>query len=249
LNPGPPSPERDDSRDPQPQDALLVAEVFGPTFQGEGPSAGQQAVFVRLSRCNLSCSWCDTPETWDASRFDLRSWSRRMSGAQVWAEVKARGTGLVVITGGEPLLQQNRLAWLAAMCQATGRRTEIETNGTVAPTAATLGADCRFNVSVKLANSGVPAERRVCAGAIREFVSSGHAVFKFVVTSTADLDEIAQLQCLHGIPQERIWVMPEGTTSSQVIDRMRELADPVLSRGWHLSPRLHTLLWENARGR
>lgn len=226
-----------------------MAEVFGPTFQGEGPSAGQQAVFVRLSRCNLNCSWCDTPETWDASRFDLRSWSRRMSAEQVWEEVTARGTGLVVITGGEPLLQQDRLAWLAATCQATGRRAEIETNGTVAPAAAILGADCRFNVSVKLANSGVPVERRIRAMAIRELVSSGRAVFKFVVTSTADLDEIAGLQRLHDLPQERIWVMPEGTTSSEVLGRMRQLADPVLERGWHLTPRLHTLLWENARGR
>lgn len=239
----------DGGRYPQPRDALLVAEIFGPTLQGEGPSAGQQAVFVRLSRCNLTCSWCDTPETWDVSRFDLSSWARRMTAEQVWAEVTTRGTGLVVFTGGEPLLQQGRLAWLAAMCQATGRRTEIETNGTVAPTAAMLGAGCRFNVSVKLSNSGAPAEQRIRAGAIRELVSSGRAVFKFVVTSAADLEEIAQLQCQHGIPQERIWVMPEGTTSSDVLDRMRKLADLVIDRGWHLSPRLHTLLWDNARGR
>jgi organic radical activating enzyme len=57
---------------------LLVAEMFGPTFQGEGPSAGQRAVFVRTSRCNLSCSWCDTPHTWDWSRFDPHAEARRI---------------------------------------------------------------------------------------------------------------------------------------------------------------------------
>jgi len=226
-----------------------VAEIFGPTFQGEGPSSGQQAVFVRLSRCNLNCSWCDTPETWDTSRFDLRSVSRPMSAGQVWDEITVRGNGLVVITGGEPLLQQDRLAWLLAMCKAGRRRTEVETNGTVVPATAILNAVGQFNVSVKLASSGVPAGRRIRAKAIREFVSSGHAAFKFVVTSASDLDEIAGLQRQHGIPQQRIWVMPEGTTSGQVLGRMRQFADLVLERGWHLSPRLHTLLWENAHGR
>lgn len=42
---------------------LLVAERFGPTLQGEGPSVGQPSLFIRLSRCNLSCAFCDTPYT------------------------------------------------------------------------------------------------------------------------------------------------------------------------------------------
>ena len=56
---------------------LVVAEVFGPTFQGEGPSTGQRAGFVRLGRCNLDCSWCDTPYTWDWERFDPAAATRR----------------------------------------------------------------------------------------------------------------------------------------------------------------------------
>ena len=62
------SPERVDGP------GLLVAERFGverPTFQGEGPSSGVPALFIRLSRCNLTCTWCDTPYTWDTSRFDV----------------------------------------------------------------------------------------------------------------------------------------------------------------------------------
>lgn len=108
-----------------------MAEIFGPTFQGEGGSAGQLAVFVRLSRCNLACTWCDTPYTWDRGRFDLRAESRRMSQIEVWDAVRSIAADLVVISGGEPLLQQHRLVWLADMCRAAGRRVEIETNGTV----------------------------------------------------------------------------------------------------------------------
>ena len=224
-----------------------MAEVFGPTFQGEGPSAGRLAAFVRLSRCQLACTWCDTPYTWDRTRYDLGAESRRMTQAEVWHAVKAIDAGLVVITGGEPLLQQDRLAGLAGMCRAAGRRTEIETNGAVVPSRVLAGATRRFNVSLKLANSGMPASRRLRPEAIRALASTGKAVWKFVVTSPADLEEIAGLQQRYGL--DPVWVMPEGTTSGQILRRMRELADPVLARGWNLTPRLHTLLWEDARGR
>jgi 7-cyano-7-deazaguanosine (preQ0) biosynthesis protein QueE len=224
-----------------------VAEIFGPTFQGEGPSAGRLAAFVRLSRCQLSCSWCDTPYTWDQTRYDLRTESRRMTQAEAWQAVKSIEAGLVVITGGEPLLQQDRLVWLADMCRATGRWVEIETNGAVVPSRAIAAGNRRFNVSLKLANSGMPARRRLRPDAIRALASTGKAVWKFVATEPADLGEIADLQQAYGL--DPVWVMPEGTTSGQVLDRLRELADPVLDRGWNLTPRLHTLLWEDTRGR
>jgi 7-carboxy-7-deazaguanine synthase len=225
----------------------VVTEIFGPTFQGEGPSAGRVAAFVRLSRCQLSCTWCDTPYTWDRSRYDLLAESQQMTQAQVWDAVKGINAGLVVITGGEPLLQQARLVWLADMCRATGRRVEIETNGAVYPVSA-ITATCRqFNVSLKLANSGVPTRSRLRPAAIEALVSGRKAVWKFVVTAPADLDEIDGLQQRFGL--EPVWVMPEGTTSEQVLGRLREIADAVLARGWNLTPRLHTLLWEDTRGR
>ena len=226
---------------------LLVAEIFGPTFQGEGPSLGRPAAFVRLSRCQLSCTWCDTPYTWDRTRYDLRAESRRMTQDEVWHAVKAIDAELVVITGGEPLLQQDRLVGLADMCRATKRWTEIETNGAVIPGRAIADAVRRFNVSVKLANSGMPASRRLRPDAIQALASTGKAVWKFVVTGPDDLEEIAGLRQRYGL--DPVWVMPEGTTREQILRRIRELADPVLERGWHLTPRLHTLLWEDTRGR
>jgi len=244
LHPG--SPGRAASR-ARADGRLLVAEIFGPTFQGEGPSAGRLAAFVRLSRCQLCCTWCDTPYTWDRTRYDLRAESRRMTQAEVWHAVEAIDAGLVVITGGEPLLQQDRLVWLADMCHAAGRWVEVETNGAVVPGRAIAGANCRFNVSLKLANSGMPARTRLRPEAIRVLASTGKAVWKFVVTGPADLDEIADLQQRYGL--DPVWVMPEGTTSGQILRGLRELADAVLARAWNLTPRLHTLLWEDARGR
>jgi organic radical activating enzyme len=94
---------------------LLVAETFGdknPTFQGEGPSCGTPAVFIRLSRCNLACSWCDTKYTWDWAHYDPRKESARLAVAALAEWALSMRPGLVVITGGEPLLQQLKLALL-----------------------------------------------------------------------------------------------------------------------------------------
>lgn len=140
---------------------LVVSEIFGPTWQGEGPSAGQVAAFVRLGRCNLDCVWCDTPYTWDRERYDLRAELRHMSQLEVWHAIRDIAAPLVVITGGEPLIQQQRLVWLADMCRATGRRVEIETNGTIPPRRSLVQSTIRFNVSLKLTHSGVPKPRRL----------------------------------------------------------------------------------------
>ena len=104
---------------------LRVAELFGPTFQGEGPTIGQRALFVRLSGCNLDCSWCDTPYTWDWNRFDQAQESRDTPVTEVVDWVLAHDADLVIITGGEPLIQQRRLLPLAADLTNAGRRIEI----------------------------------------------------------------------------------------------------------------------------
>jgi 7-carboxy-7-deazaguanine synthase len=226
---------------------LLVSEIFGPTYQGEGPSAGQRAMFLRLSRCQLNCSWCDTPWTWDTRRYDLAAETRRMSQSQVADELLSRPTPLVVITGGEPLLQQDRLTWLIDLCRARGRRVEIETNGGVVPSQGVRGAAHRFNVSPKLSNTQIPVERRINPEALRRFVRSGKAIFKFVVQAPGDLEEIAKLEAEHGLGP--IWVMPQGTTAGQVLEGARAVADEALARGWELTPRLHVLLWGDVRGR
>ncbi|GAA3251102.1 7-carboxy-7-deazaguanine synthase QueE [Dactylosporangium siamense] len=228
---------------------LLVAEMFGPTFQGEGPSAGQQAAFVRLSRCNLSCPPCDTPETWDTSRFDLREYTTHRTVAEVAAWLLAQPAQLVVITGGEPLLQQDRLVPLVEAITAAGRRVEVETNGTIVPAPELVAAGTTFNVSPKLSRfaGAKDQQRRFNPDALAALLASGRAVFKFVAGDLSDLDEVAQVQAAHGL--DPVWVMPEGTSSREVLDRAQALADAVLDRGWHLSSRVHILLWGDVRGR
>ncbi len=228
---------------------LLVAEMFGPTLQGEGPSCGRQALFVRLSRCNLSCPTCDTPYTWDWRRFDVGAETHWLAAAGILDWALGYPTELVVVTGGEPLLQQDLLVPLVTELAGAGRRVEVETNGTVVPAAALVEAGTRFNVSPKLASFAAPgdARRRINPEALRALVATGRAVFKFVASSVADLDEIADLQRKFDL--HPVWVMPEGTSTERLLEVMRALADEVVGRGWHLSTRLHVMLWGDTRGR
>lgn len=226
-------------------DTLVVSETFGATWQGEGPSAGQVAGFVRLGRCNLDCSFCDTAYSWDWSRYDPAEELRTVGVGEVLAELDAMDVGLLVVTGGEPLLQQRHLPPLLAGAKRRGWRVEVETSGTIAPTLPEGLVD-RFNVSPKLSNSGVPRHRRYRPEVLRRLQGTGVAVFKFVVRSTADLEEIDAMVAECGLSP--VWVMPEGTDAATVLARMRELADDVLSRRWNLTPRLQVLIWGDRRG-
>jgi 7-carboxy-7-deazaguanine synthase len=238
-------------------DVLYLADVFGPTFQGEGPSTGRVAVFVRFGGCNLHCHWCDTGYTWDASRWDLREQIHPVPWRRVVEYLTAAAlkvdSPLLVVTGGEPLGHQRRPAFrrLLAAAAGLGMGIEVETNGTRVP-APDLPGEPVYNVSPKLAHAGDPAELRLKPTALAVFgdlARRGRARFKFVVQAVDQLDEVGEIVAAHRLPARTVWVMPEGIDAPTVIDRGRLLADPVLARGWNLTLRLHTLLWGEERGR
>ncbi|MEV7707000.1 7-carboxy-7-deazaguanine synthase QueE [Streptomyces sp. NPDC088922] len=229
---------------------LIIAECFGvevPTFQGEGPSCGHPALFIRLSRCNLTCVKCDTKYTWDWSRFDPRKESTKRSVADLVAWAQSSPVGLVVITGGEPLIQQARLVPLVRGLTAAGKRVEFETNGTIAPAPELMADGIRFNVSPKLASFGVEETKSIVPAPLESFVASGRSAFKFVASTVVDLDRIAELADAHRLAP--VWVMPEGTTPEAITATTRVLADAVAARHWHFTTRLHVLAFADARGR
>jgi 7-cyano-7-deazaguanosine (preQ0) biosynthesis protein QueE len=227
-------------------DTLVVSEVFGPTWQGEGPSLGRRAGFVRLGRCGLACTFCDTPYTWRWEDHDpaVELTTREVAG--VLDELEAMDVGLVVVTGGEPLLQQSHLPPLLRPLRARQVEIEIETAGVIPPTPDIVELVTRFNVSPKLANSGNDLERRYRPEVLRALQATGKAAFKFVAVDASDLDELAVMVAECGLTN--VWVMPEGTDPATVVDRSRALIEPVLARGWNLTTRLHVLLWGDRRG-
>ena len=129
-------------------DTLVIHEIYR-SIQGESSFSGRPCAFVRLSGCNLRCSWCDTPQAF--------SGGTRMSRADVFDKTLAQRTPLVLVTGGEPLLQAAVLPLMSALCDA-GKVVLLETSGE--RDIAAVDARVHRIVDLKAPGSGESARNR-----------------------------------------------------------------------------------------
>jgi organic radical activating enzyme len=230
-------------------------EIFA-SVQGEGPSTGRPVAFLRLSRCNLACRWCDTAYTWhfegdnrphrSGETFERKANQVSLDEEEVARRVLDLGQKRLVITGGEPLLQAGRLA--AMLEHMPDMRVEIETNGTVRPTARLDIRVDQYNVSPKLAHSGNSADLALPPEMLDLWAGDERAIFKFVLAAPEDIEEVLALARKHAILPDRIWLMPEGTDSATIRERMEWLVPLCLEHGFRLSDRLHIHLFGDTRG-
>lgn len=227
-----------------------LSEIFE-SLQGEGNWAGINCLFVRFQLCNLRCPWCDTKHTWTrfSDRFD---W---MTVAALRETIDQRSKGHVIFTGGEPSL------FRLDLLTGTDTQYHVETNGTIIPIqplhvtlsdgvvikrqAMEEAVISRFNwvVSPKLSNAG----QRPDSEALAFWSQQPYAVFKFIVETPEDLDEVDAFVERFDLPKNRIYIGLLGTTAASQL--RPDLVEDLLGRGYHFSPRLHILLWGKARGK
>lgn len=212
---------------------------------------GKKAVFLRLNECNLDCSFCDTPYTWDRSNpayAERQRWSVSKAHSEILAAARDSCSRLV-LTGGEPLLQQANLAELCAMEPLSDWDVEIETNGTIVPHAFEGREKLQINCSPKLSNSSIDRERRIRPPVLQTLAMRFNTYFKFVVRDIDDLEEIQReyVPLLDGLAPGRIYISPEGLTVDQ-IDGIRErVVDAVRQMGFVMGDRRHVRLYGNKR--
>jgi 7-carboxy-7-deazaguanine synthase len=222
---------------------LKVNETFA-SVQGEGGLIGAPTFFIRLDGCPLRCSWCDTPY---ALAGDAGT---EMAPAKLAQH--AAGFDRVVITGGEPLVQDIRP--LVEALQP--RHITVETSGTIF---ADLPSVALFSVSPKVGTSGYRPKhavlRKYCASA------AGRLQLKFVICEQRDLEEA--LACLRQIEPDLpagtpVILQPESGRAGRgehYHEFMRSLAENVVGdERWRpfdvrVLPQLHYLLWGGAAGR
>ena len=222
-------------------------EIFY-SLQGEGAALGTPSVFLRLALCNLICTWCDTKYTWDWRHYDYKREVMELSLEQVEEEVLRYDCRHLVITGGEPLLQQKALSNLVASLNEKGFSFEVETNGTIVPDSMLARCINQWNVSPKLATSGNAAHRREVAEALRSFGQLPNSYFKFVVVEASDLEEVRTLAEKYNLNRRRVILMPEGRSPAALRNKSQWLSQVCIQEGFRFTPRLHILLWGDKRG-
>ncbi|TSC65455.1 MAG: radical SAM protein [Candidatus Berkelbacteria bacterium Gr01-1014_85] len=231
----------------QPSLAHLVVSGDGAfyTLQGEGATLGMPAVFLRLHHCNLDCNWCDAAYTWNrqlpAFVTERQKWTVETTAKRVQS-LGANHCKRLVITGGEPLLQQRSIIQL--LRYLPDWNIEFETNGTIKPVEQLCY--CQFNCSPKLANSGIELARRFKPEVLAVINQLPKSWFKFVVTGPDDILEMEETYRPY-IDAKKIILSPEGTDVATIHAVQRSVVELALSRGYRLTPRLHIELWGNER--
>lgn len=219
---------------------MRVSEYFL-SLQGEGPTSGYPALFIRFSKCNLLCkgSWvCDTQEV-----------MKHVIDVEL-EEMLKENPGRIVFTGGEPMLYQKEILEIInhELCENTVF--EIETNGTRIPCKELLDNNrVQFNVSPKLSGSGMNLERRRKEDVLKVFVERKFSIFKFVISSEEELEEIKRdFGCVWDGKRRCVWLMPAGETREKL-----EITAPMVARlsiinGVKFSNRLQIILWNTKKG-
>jgi len=176
------------------------------------------------------------------------------------AVTAAAGAKIVVLSGGEPLAQvpprlqrvedddPEPVGQLAYELLRHGIDMHIETAGIRRPSMYLHQNVAHYTVSPKLASSGNQLASRRNMNVLEFFADTPKAVFKFVVTEPEDFSEIRFITNACRIPPDRIWVMPEGTTTEAIQRKFQMVAEGAIGRGWNVSGRIHVDIWKDVRG-
>lgn len=239
----------EDGPDPG-RDAILYANEFRvDTMIGEGPDAGRRCAMIRLAGCNLTCDVCDQPSTWGPNTM-----SRPIRVGVFLDRLDQAGkvfpVGRVVITGGEPLMQQEgpALRCLVEGCVDVGRTVYVETNGTMSPAPWLRDLDecdrVRWRVSPKVfgALASDTRERRLYPPALRWFIRNPRAEFLFPCREVTDIDAIRLFCSDYQLYPGRVWVYPLGTEYADVVRVGQTLAPAVMRAGFNTSTRLGMIM-------
>lgn len=212
-----------------------VIETFC-SIDGEGPTAGELATFIRFSDCNLRCRWCDTCYSWDgSSSYTL------MSVDEIDQFIKDNQIKNITLTGGEPLIQEGIEQLLVRLSQDGEYRIHIETNGSV-PIATFKEKIPSKNISFILDYKGPDSlmNAKMC---LENFeVVSSHDVIKFVISSVRDLRQAHRIVIDYQLLDRcHIYFSPvtEEIQASQLVDYMKEHC----LNGVKLQLQLHKYIW------
>ena len=222
---------------------MFITEIFK-SIQGEGTRAGLPCIFVRLTGCNLRCTWCDTAYAFHGGqKVTLDEVMERVESLNRRSDGSTAGISLVELTGGEPLLQEE-IYPLAERLLAAGYTVMIETSGE--RFVGRLPKEVIKIVDVKCPDSGQPDtfDPRNLAEL------SANDEVKFVISSRKDYEFAREFTCQHRLPERVREVLfspvhddPNGKWRGL---EPRELVEWMLEDGLpvRLGLQLHKIVWD-----
>ena len=237
---------------------LCQEEPFFHTVEGEGSWMGRLVSYMRTSGCNLRCSWMgeDGPVLCDTAYTSHSASKHVVTVDEAYHYLYYHGN-YASISGGEPFLQANVIDLIDKL-ETNGKQVKVETNGTIfRPSKATL-----ICLSPKLASSssglvGSQKEKhdknRYNLESLKQFMEyygPERYIFKFVVNSMEDMEEIKQsyIQPLN-IPHDKIWLMPMGIKAEALNEKAQWIIEDCCKpNGYNFSHRMHIVIYGNKVG-
>lgn len=215
---------------------MKINEIFY-SLQGEGKSMGRPTLFIRFSGCNLRCNWCDTKYHTNNHEITTKE-ANLLKKHKHWT-----------ITGGEPLLQQDKIIELIKTCKPD--RIEIETNGTIRPKRALMKYSVFFNCSPKESRfqpkNGQSTEPLLLQS-LRFMKYNPLDIAKFVYVDEKSEEFIEGIVKKYRIDPSCVYVMPQGANKAEQIANKRQVWDYCTAKGFSYSARLHIDLFDITQG-
>jgi len=242
---------------------IPISELYD-CIQGEGKYIGVPHILIRFTGCRLRCqfseSFCDTPyASWKPEKGKY-TYNDIIQKYKENPQIKH-----TMITGGGPTLSPKILQKLCDIGKTFSHTITIETEGSEF---VQTRADC-ISLSPKLSNSTPRpgtwmtwAHREVTEkdkeqhekwrcnyDAMKKMIKS-HPDYQLkpVISNEKDLKEVKELQKILGVPNDRVWLMPEGLVLEQLNERRRWLMELCQAQGYNYTDRLHIIAYGDLRG-
>lgn len=212
------------------------------SIDGEGPSAGEIATFIRFLGCNLRCSWCDTKYSWEKESI-----TEKLSSREIYDYIKENGSNNVTLTGGEPLIQDNIDELLRILNKDENLKIHIETNGSVDIS--------HFKEKYKSGNISYIVDYKLPSSKMTECMNLSNLnsvdfndTYKFVIGSKEDLNMAYDIIKKYNLTSKCLVYLSPVFGSITLNDIVEFMKDKKLNKV-KLQVQLHKIIWDkNARG-
>lgn len=212
------------------------------SVDGEGPSSGELATFIRFQGCNLRCSWCDTVYSWQKENIN-----ERLNAQEIYDYIKSNKVNNVTLTGGEPLIQKNIDELLRLLDDDSNLNIHIETNGSI---------DIEpFKKKYTRGNISYIVDFKLPSSKMSSYMNynninmiSKNDVYKFVIGNMDDLKKAYEIIHVYELASKCQVYLSPVTGSIEMSDIVEFMKDKNMNKV-RLQVQLHKIIWDkDARG-